>query len=105
MTEWRERGELLVNDYALREELAAIHHKFVVKEGDEENCDAENHFTAFVQIDGEIFELDGRCEKPKHWGGVDGHLGVSFVNIFNLMIELDPTQINFAVLALCANSG
>lgn len=59
------------------------------------------HFVAFVCVDGHMYELDGRKEKPMNWGPCqsDELLGNAAIACEQYM-SCDPDEVRFTVVAL-----
>ncbi|KAJ3341500.1 Ubiquitin carboxyl-terminal hydrolase isozyme L3 [Kappamyces sp. JEL0680] len=83
-------------------ELAAIHAD-VAQDGQTTAPDAqaevELHFVCFVQIDGHLYELDGRNGTAINHGP-SSRLLHDTVCVVHKLISFDPTQINFNLIAL-----
>ena len=58
------RGELLNEDAQFRE----IHNRFAKKGQSQQDHATRTHFVTYVNIDGHIWEVDGRREGPIHKG-------------------------------------
>lgn len=95
------RGEMLEN----AENIINLH-KEIAQEGQTEAPQPEmpvnNHFVAFVQVDGSIYELDGRKEFPINHGPIskpDDFLEKA-VDICKDYIKRQPDNVQFSVVAL-----
>eukprot|EP00698_Gefionella_okellyi_P008000 TRINITY_DN1964_c0_g1_i2.p2 TRINITY_DN1964_c0_g1~~TRINITY_DN1964_c0_g1_i2.p2 ORF type:complete len:261 (-),score=54.43 TRINITY_DN1964_c0_g1_i2:1432-2148(-) len=89
------------------EVIAATHHEAAVTGTDETtNWEAvvDNHFIAFVMVDGSLYELDGRKPWPINHGKTTPE---SFLfdtaQIIRKFMARDPTNLNFNIMALAAN--
>lgn len=61
------------------------------------------HFAAFVPFEGNIIELDGRKPGPVNHGPFqDGDFKKAALSVMESYMKLDPDNINFNIMALCA---
>ncbi|KAJ8731836.1 hypothetical protein PYW08_014566 [Mythimna loreyi] len=98
------KGVLLENSDAI---LNA--YKEIVRSGNESGGEAEdtvnNHFVTFVNIDGHLFELDGRKSYPiEHGSTTPDTLLEDAVKVCREFIARDPENIGFNVVALVPNN-
>ncbi|KAJ8732923.1 hypothetical protein PYW07_015522 [Mythimna separata] len=98
------KGELLENSTAI---LNA--YKEIVRSGNESGGEADetvnNHFVTFVNIDGHLFELDGRKSYPiEHGSTSPDTLLEDAVKVCREFIARDPENIGFNVVALVPNN-
>lgn len=95
-----ERGKLLENDSAFIEahqDLAA-EGQTAAPAADEE---INNHFIAFVAVNNELFELDGRKNFPvSHGATSDDTFLADAARVCKEFIARDPKQHNFTIMAL-----
>uniref|UniRef100_A0A6B2EJF4 Ubiquitin carboxyl-terminal hydrolase n=1 Tax=Phlebotomus kandelakii TaxID=1109342 RepID=A0A6B2EJF4_9DIPT len=85
-------------------------HQDVAQEGQTEapNPDEKiiHHFVAFVNKDGELFELDGRKEFPvKHGPTSDATLLQDAAKVCKVFMQRDPEEVRFNVIALTATQN
>jgi len=67
--------------------------------------DAVNtHFVALVNVDGELFELDGRKEAPIHHGSTTSFLKDA-CGVVDKFMQRDPGEVRFTIVALAANKS
>ena len=69
--------------------------------------DAVNtHFVALVNVDGGLYELDGRKEAPIYHGATEE---ISFLNdacgVVDKFMQRDPGELRFTIVALAANKS
>ncbi|XP_033221691.1 ubiquitin carboxyl-terminal hydrolase isozyme L3-like isoform X2 [Belonocnema kinseyi] len=95
-----ERGELLIKADDLIET-----HKELAQEGQteapSENTPVFNHFVAFVQKDGHIYELDGRKDAPiNHGVSTAATFLEDAARVCQEYMKRDPEQLRFSMVAL-----
>ncbi|CAF0736199.1 unnamed protein product [Brachionus calyciflorus] len=66
-----------------------------------EEC-VDLHFIAFVEKDGDLYELDGALGQPLNHGPTGGDLLEAFSNYFKNLIELNPDENRFNLIGLSA---
>lgn len=94
-----ERGKLLEHDKAFIDV-----HQDLANEGQTAAPSSEapinNHFIAFVNVGGELFELDGRKNFPiSHGVTKDESFLFDAAKICNEFITRDPKEVNFTIMA------
>lgn len=70
----------------------------------EADADVNNHFIAFVEKDGDVYELDGSKAFPINHGSAEGGLLVRAAKIIKGFMEKDPESINWNMMALVPDS-
>ena len=93
----KERGEHLVSNNSIEEA-----HKKAVEKGDTEVEEQVNtHFICFVEVAGDLYELDGRKEFPINHGPTSSEnlLMDSCREIMKFM-DRDPEELRFTTLVL-----
>ena len=83
------------------EELELLHMESAA-EGNSEWTDwTAVHYMTFVEVNGKVFELDGRQTKPGCLGSLEGdNLGIKVTPHIQKYMELDPHESRFTMLAL-----
>lgn len=99
-----ERGKLLEQDKAFFEV-----HQDLASEGQTapppSDAKINNHFIAFVNVDDELFELDGRKNFPiSHGSTKDDTFLSDAAKICKEFIARDPKEVNFTIMAYAANA-
>ncbi len=96
-----ERGEYFKKDKGLEKA-----HKKAVKKGQSQVTDRVNtHFICFVEVEGNIYELDGRESGPVNHGPCrSNELLAKSCEAIQKFIERDPGELRFTIMAL-ANSN
>jgi ubiquitin carboxyl-terminal hydrolase L3 len=91
------RAEALGED----QELASAHSD-QVEVGDSDVCDDTfNHFVAFIEKAGSLWELDGRKSRPVNHGPVEGgDLLLAAVRVAKEFMARDPEELRFTLVAL-----
>ncbi len=89
---------------SLGENLAEIHQE-AAKEGQtaapDASIDVDLHFVCFVEKEGSLYELDGRNPFPINHGPCEANqVALKSAIIVQRLMALDPSQINFTVMAL-----
>ncbi len=77
-------------------------HKEAVQQGDTEVEDSVmTHFIAFMEIDGQLYELDGTKDAPVSHGEVKPeNLLSKSCEVIKQFMERDPEEIRFTLMAL-----
>lgn len=93
------RGEALENDSAFQD-----CHQDLAQEGQTEADPGEkvnHHFIAFIQKDGELYEMDGRKNFPvKHGATSDAKFVEDAARVCKEFMARDPEELRFTVMAL-----
>jgi Ubiquitin carboxyl-terminal hydrolase, family 1. len=91
------RGEYLKGDKTLEKA-----HKEAVVQGDTEAEESVNtHFIAFVEVDGDLYELDGRKDFPINHGPCKPEeLLAKSCQAITQFMQRDPEEIRFTIMAL-----
>lgn len=89
------------------EELAKVH-EISASEGQtaapNAQDDIDTHFVCFVEIDGDLYELDGRNKSAISFGSSGGNLAVAASKVIKEIMALAPNQEHrFSVLAFAGN--
>ncbi|KAF0297357.1 Ubiquitin carboxyl-terminal hydrolase isozyme L3 [Amphibalanus amphitrite] len=64
----------------------------------------DKHFISFVQVDGHLYELDGRRPAPVNHGPSSPETFLSdAANVVKAFMQRDPTEVNFSMLALASS--
>ncbi|XP_074028186.1 ubiquitin carboxyl-terminal hydrolase isoform X2 [Leptinotarsa decemlineata] len=100
-----ERGEMLSSAGSGSEAFKLISaHQELAMEGQTEvnpNEQVNHHFIAFIEKDGELYELDGRKEFPINHGPTTKDTFVEdAARVCKAFIERDSEDINFTIMAL-----
>ncbi|CAO2837857.1 unnamed protein product [Amaranthus hypochondriacus] len=92
-----ERAEFLEKDTEME-----VAHCVAASAGDTEASDDVNtHFICFSCVDGELYELDGRRERPvSHGPSSPSTLLKDASKVIKRMFEKNPTSLNFNVIAI-----
>nr|KAG5692008.1 hypothetical protein BaRGS_027653 [Batillaria attramentaria] len=95
-----EKAALLEKD----EGMGAAHEE-IAQEGDTEapprDASVNPHFVAFVNVDGNLYEMDGRKDAPVcHGKTSDEALLEDTVKVVRKFMARDPDEINFTLMAL-----
>lgn len=94
-----EAGNIFENDDELKEK-----HVDATKEGStnvNEHLDTANHFVAFVNVDGHLYELDGRKKFPINHGPTTGNTFLSDAcNAAHRFIQREPENVNAGLIVL-----
>lgn len=87
-------------------ELAAVHKESALlgqTAAPDAEADIDLHFVCFVVKEGCLYELDGRNACPINHGAC-GDLGLGAAEVVKKLMAMDPTEVNFTVLALAGQS-
>lgn len=97
-----ERAEALEKDDSIEEV-----HEAVAQEGQSEVVeDTWQHFIAFVNKEGHLYELDGRKDGPINHGATsDATLLEDSVKVVREFMARDPGELRFTIVAIAANTG
>lgn len=94
-----ERGKALLEDTTFQE-----CHQNLAQEGQTEADPQEkvnHHFVAFIEKDGELYELDGRKNFPvKHGSTSEGKFVEDAAKVCKEFMARDPEELRFTVIAL-----
>lgn len=94
-----EAGNIFQNDDELKEK-----HVDATKEGTtnvSEHLDTANHFVAFVNVDGHLYELDGRKKFPINHGPTTGNTFLADAcNAAHRFIQREPENVNAGLIVL-----
>ena len=92
-----ERGNYFKKDKSLEKA-----HKKAVQKGQSHVTDRVNtHFISFVEVDGSIYELDGREKGPINHGKCKSNeLLPKACEIIQKFMERDPGELRFTIMAL-----
>eukprot|EP00919_Chromeraceae_sp_WS-2016_P011080 GHVR01025974.1.p1 GENE.GHVR01025974.1~~GHVR01025974.1.p1 ORF type:complete len:187 (+),score=34.62 GHVR01025974.1:352-912(+) len=75
-------------------------------EAKDENENVDTHFVALVQVDGILFEMDGRKESPVSHGVTSPETFLNdAVAVVKKFMERDPGEIRFNMIAMTGSSG
>ena len=96
-----ERGHYFKKDKGLE---AA--HKKAVKKGQSQVTDrVSTHFICFVEVDGSLYELDGRQDVPINHGKCrSNELLPKTCEVIQRFMERDPGELRFTIMALAYSS-
>jgi len=97
-----ERGNYFKKDKGLEKA-----HKKAVKKGQSEvTARVSTHFIAFVEVDGSLYELDGRKSAPVNHGPCKGNeVLAKSCNVIQGFMDRDPGELRFTIMALAFAGG
>lgn len=97
-----EMSQYLINDT----EIEKLHQEIALQGKSSIENSVGSHFITFVEVDGKVYELDGRMPGPICKGEVEGiNLAVKVSTIINEYMNMDPEEIKFSAIALAQNYG
>ena len=66
---------------------------------------AKAHFVTFVEVNGRVWELDGRLDGPIDRGEIKGsNLGIKVTPFIQRYIEMDKEEMKFSIIALAPST-
>lgn len=97
-----ERGHYFKKDKSLEKA-----HKKAVKEGQSQVTNrVSTHFISFVEVDGSLYELDGRENCPINHGKCkSSELLSKSCEVIQKFMERDPGELRFTIMALAYSSN
>ena len=96
-----ELGQFLNAD----EELDTVHNLFALRGQSNMDSNTRFHFVAYVNLEGTIWELDGRGSAPLLKGSCsDGDFGIKIAQLLQRYTQMDSTT-QFSLMALAPNQG
>lgn len=99
---FEERGNYFKKDKTLQE----AHTKAVHEGSTEVQEEVNTHFIAFVEVDGSLYELDGRKNTPINHGACKAEeLLPKACGVIQQFMERDPGEIRFTIMALAQTSN
>ena len=87
-------------------ELELVHSNFASQGQSRADNNTKFHFVAYVNLDGNIWELDGRRSNPLHKGECTSeNFGLKIAEMLKGYTEMDNTTNQFSLMALSPNFG
>jgi len=92
-----ERGNYFKKDKGLE----SAHKKAVKKGQSEVTARVSTHFIAFVEVDGSLYELDGRRAAPVNHGPCKGNeVLAKSCQVIQRFMDRDPGELRFTIMAM-----